>query len=164
MSWTSSPLSYLLLNKNTSKNLRSTVAVNVRQYDVSGKIRSFYDYAYMFAYDFAGALSIFLRCEITASDIHKMVFVEIADYDLLDSEEFLGTTTTREPLPYFDDHANLTNLTAPLGSTAFLHCRVNLLKDKTVSNDDTLKNYVVLLQYFILEGASKYNSWLAVHS
>jgi len=45
----------------------------------------------------------------------------------------MTSTTTSEPLPYFDDHTNLTNITAPLGSTAFLHCKVNLLKDKTVS-------------------------------
>ncbi|CAG7827935.1 unnamed protein product, partial [Allacma fusca] len=53
------------------------------------------------------------------------------DYDLDSEEERI--TTTSEPLPYFDDHFNLTNITAPLGSTAFLHCKVNTLRDKTVS-------------------------------
>jgi hypothetical protein len=55
----------------------------------------------------------------------------LLDYEL-DSEEMLVSTTTGEPLPFFDESLNLTNVTAPLGSTVFLHCRVNLLKDKTV--------------------------------
>jgi len=55
---------------------------------------------------------------------------DIVDYEL-DSEE--ETTTTSEPLPFFDNPMNLTNVSVHLGSTAFLHCKVNLLKDKTVS-------------------------------
>lgn len=62
----------------------------------------------------------------------KMSLFIFSDYEL-DSEEMFLSTTTTEPLPYFDDHTNLTNITAPLGSTAFLHCKVNLLQDKTVS-------------------------------
>lgn len=38
-----------------------------------------------------------------------------------------------ELLPYFQDHHNASNITAQLGSTAYLNCRVNRLRDKTVS-------------------------------
>ncbi|KAG0724722.1 hypothetical protein GWK47_040026 [Chionoecetes opilio] len=34
-------------------------------------------------------------------------------------------------LPYFHEHQNASSITAQLGSTAFLHCRVNRLGDKT---------------------------------
>ncbi|KAG0720474.1 hypothetical protein GWK47_048452 [Chionoecetes opilio] len=40
-------------------------------------------------------------------------------------------------LPYFHDHQNASSITAQLGSTALLHCRVNRLGDKTL-----LKVYV----------------------
>ncbi|XP_059489844.1 neurotrimin-like [Neocloeon triangulifer] len=41
---------------------------------------------------------------------------------------------TTEPLPFFEDvDAGASNVTAQLGSTATLHCRVNDLRDKTVS-------------------------------
>jgi hypothetical protein len=42
--------------------------------------------------------------------------------------------TTPDPLPFFEDHANSTNVTTQLGSAVFLHCRVNDLRDRTVSN------------------------------
>lgn len=51
----------------------------------------------------------------------------IIDYD---SEEDT-TTSTAEPLPFFSPD-NPTNITVHLGSTAFLHCKVTLLNDKTV--------------------------------
>ncbi|XP_063584952.1 obscurin-like isoform X1 [Penaeus indicus] len=38
-----------------------------------------------------------------------------------------------ELTPYFQDYENETNITAQLGSTAYLNCRVNRLRDKTVS-------------------------------
>ncbi|XP_042223149.1 titin homolog isoform X2 [Homarus americanus] len=38
-----------------------------------------------------------------------------------------------ELTPYFQDYDNTTNITAQLGSTAYLNCRVNRLRDKTVS-------------------------------
>jgi hypothetical protein len=38
---------------------------------------------------------------------------------------------TTEPLPFFEDDA-ASNVTAQLGSTAVLNCRVNDLRDKTV--------------------------------
>ncbi|XP_076035957.1 uncharacterized protein LOC143021941 isoform X2 [Oratosquilla oratoria] len=40
---------------------------------------------------------------------------------------------SHDVLPYFQDFDNVTNVTAQLGSTAFLNCRVNRLTDKTVS-------------------------------
>lgn len=40
---------------------------------------------------------------------------------------------TTEPLPYFEDGQNSTNVTTQLGQTVFLHCRVCDLSDKTVS-------------------------------
>ncbi|XP_065348509.1 neurotrimin-like [Cloeon dipterum] len=39
---------------------------------------------------------------------------------------------TTEPLPFFED-VDSSNVTAQLGSTAILHCRVNDLREKTVS-------------------------------
>ncbi|CAG2057960.1 unnamed protein product [Timema podura] len=45
----------------------------------------------------------------------------------------LEVTTTPEPLPFFEDAANSTNVTTQLGSSVFLHCRVNDLRDKTLS-------------------------------
>jgi hypothetical protein len=41
--------------------------------------------------------------------------------------------TTPDPLPFFEDHANSTNVTTQLGSSVYLHCKVNDLRDKTVS-------------------------------
>lgn len=47
----------------------------------------------------------------------------------------VGTETpaTQEPLPYFESDMATANVTAQLGDTAFLHCRVHDLNDKTVS-------------------------------
>jgi hypothetical protein len=41
--------------------------------------------------------------------------------------------TTPDPLPFFEDRANSTNVTTQLGSAVFLHCKVNDLMDRTVS-------------------------------
>jgi hypothetical protein len=41
--------------------------------------------------------------------------------------------TTPDPLPFFEDHANSTNVTTQLGSSVFLHCKVHDLRDRTVS-------------------------------
>jgi len=41
--------------------------------------------------------------------------------------------TTPDPLPFFEDHANSTNVTTQLGSSVYLHCKVNDLRDRTVS-------------------------------
>jgi hypothetical protein len=42
--------------------------------------------------------------------------------------------TTPDPLPFFEDHVNSTNVTTQLGSAVFLHCKVNDLRDRTVSH------------------------------
>lgn len=49
-----------------------------------------------------------------------------------DHEEDLSTTTS-EPLPFFEDDASTNNVTAQLGSRVHLHCRVHDLGEKTVS-------------------------------
>ena len=43
--------------------------------------------------------------------------------------------TTPDPLPFFEDHANSTNVTTQFGSTVNLHCKVNDLRDRTVSDN-----------------------------
>ncbi|XP_046400660.1 uncharacterized protein LOC124166963 isoform X2 [Ischnura elegans] len=50
-----------------------------------------------------------------------------------EEEEAVEESTTPEPLPFFEDFANATNITTQLGNTVFLHCKVNDLRDKTVS-------------------------------
>ncbi|XP_021202479.1 protein ver-1-like [Bombyx mandarina] len=47
-------------------------------------------------------------------------------------EEDLSTTTS-EPLPFFEDDTSTSNLTAQLGSRVHLHCRVHDLGEKTIS-------------------------------
>lgn len=42
--------------------------------------------------------------------------------------------TTPDPLPFFEDHSNSTNVTTQLGSSVFLHCKVHDLRDRTVSS------------------------------
>ncbi|KAG7296714.1 hypothetical protein JYU34_020596 [Plutella xylostella] len=43
------------------------------------------------------------------------------------------STTTSEPLPFFEDDASTNNVTAQLGSHVHLHCRVHDLGEKTIS-------------------------------
>nr|XP_049706127.1 lachesin-like [Helicoverpa armigera] len=43
------------------------------------------------------------------------------------------STTTSEPLPFFEDDATTNNVTAQLGSRVHLHCRVHDLGEKTIS-------------------------------
>ncbi|PZC72278.1 hypothetical protein B5X24_HaOG211637, partial [Helicoverpa armigera] len=43
------------------------------------------------------------------------------------------STTTSEPLPFFEDDASTNNVTAQLGSRVHLHCRVHDLGEKTIS-------------------------------
>ncbi|CAH2058045.1 unnamed protein product, partial [Iphiclides podalirius] len=56
------------------------------------------------------------------------VFTEVYE----DPEEEVSTTTS-EPLPFFEDDPSTNNVTAQLGSTVHLHCRVHDLGDKTIS-------------------------------
>lgn len=49
-----------------------------------------------------------------------------------DHEEDISTTTS-EPLPFFEDDASTNDVTAQLGSRVHLHCRVHDLGEKTVS-------------------------------
>ncbi|XP_039749870.1 titin homolog [Pararge aegeria] len=56
------------------------------------------------------------------------VFTEVYE----DQEEDVSTTTT-EPLPFFEDDASTNNVTAQLGSRVHLHCRVHDLGEKTIS-------------------------------
>jgi hypothetical protein len=66
----------------------------------------------------------------------------VLDYG--DSSEEIGeSTTTSEPRPIFNPD-NSKNVTVHLGSTAFLHCRVTQILDKTVKASYAL---TVLLQY-----------------
>lgn len=60
------------------------------------------------------------------------VFTEVYD----DPEEDISTTTS-EPLPFFEDDASTNNVTAQLGNRVYLHCRVHDLGEKTVSNNST---------------------------
>lgn len=50
--------------------------------------------------------------------------------DIEDGEE----TTTHEPFPFFDEPAGSVNVTTHLGNSVHLHCRVNDLNGKTVSD------------------------------
>ncbi|KAF9423646.1 hypothetical protein HW555_000972 [Spodoptera exigua] len=43
------------------------------------------------------------------------------------------STTTSEPLPFFEDDVSTNNVTAQLGSRVHLHCRVHDLGEKTIS-------------------------------
>lgn len=43
-------------------------------------------------------------------------------------------TTTHEPFPFFDEAAGSVNVTTHLGNSVHLHCRVNDLNGKTVSD------------------------------
>ncbi|XP_055716828.1 fibroblast growth factor receptor 3-like [Phlebotomus papatasi] len=52
--------------------------------------------------------------------------------DTDDSAESLETTT-REPQPFFEEPTAAANVTTQLGSHVHLHCRVNDLREKTVS-------------------------------
>ncbi|XP_055695746.1 fibroblast growth factor receptor 3-like [Lutzomyia longipalpis] len=52
--------------------------------------------------------------------------------DTDDSAESLETTT-REPQPFFEEPLAAANITTQLGSHVHLHCRVNDLREKTVS-------------------------------
>ncbi|CAH0403390.1 unnamed protein product [Chilo suppressalis] len=49
-----------------------------------------------------------------------------------DHDEDISTTTS-EPLPFFEDDASTNNVTAQLGSRVHLHCRVHDLGEKTIS-------------------------------
>lgn len=49
------------------------------------------------------------------------------------------TTTTHEPHPWFEEASGVANVTTHLGTSVFLHCRVNDLHGKTVSNGEWAK-------------------------
>ncbi|XP_058817865.1 zwei Ig domain protein zig-8 [Topomyia yanbarensis] len=58
-------------------------------------------------------------------------FTDLPDDDL--EEESEESTTQHDPYPFFDD-ANMTaNVTTQLGNDVYLHCRVNDLRERTVS-------------------------------
>lgn len=50
--------------------------------------------------------------------------------EIEDGEE----TTTHEPFPFFDEPNGSVNVTTHLGNSVYLHCRVNDLNGKTVSD------------------------------
>ena len=50
-----------------------------------------------------------------------------------------GRGDSHELTPYFQNPANNTNITAQLGSTAYLNCKINRLRDKTVSITRTVQ-------------------------
>ncbi|PSN34531.1 hypothetical protein C0J52_26474, partial [Blattella germanica] len=49
--------------------------------------------------------------------------------------------TTPDPLPFFEDHANSTNVTTQFGSTVNLHCKVNDLRDRTA-----VASYIIIVE------------------
>lgn len=62
--------------------------------------------------------------------------VSSADTDLLDDDlenEIDETTTHHDPYPFFDELSSQINITTQLRSHVELHCKVNDLREKTVS-------------------------------
>ncbi len=79
-------------------------------------------------------LLLSLESSVFSSNSTKSTIISesgfVLDYD--DSSEEIGeSTTTLEPRPIFNPD-NSKNVTVHLGSTAFLHCRVTQIHDKTV--------------------------------
>jgi hypothetical protein len=60
---------------------------------------------------------------------------ELLDEDL--EEEVEETTTHHEPYPFFDEEQTQLNDTTQLGNDVYLHCRVENLGEKTVSQKST---------------------------
>ena len=59
-----------------------------------------------------------------------------SDAELLDEEldeEFEETTTHHEPYPFFEEEQTQVNETTQLGNDVYLHCRVQNLGEKIVS-------------------------------
>lgn len=53
--------------------------------------------------------------------------------DIEEDEEGVETTTQHEPFPFFDEEQTQVNETTQLGNDVYLHCRVQNLGEKTVS-------------------------------
>lgn len=53
--------------------------------------------------------------------------------DIEEEEEGVETTTHHEPFPFFDEEQTQVNETTQLGNDVYLHCRVQNLGEKTVS-------------------------------
>lgn len=53
--------------------------------------------------------------------------------DIEEDEEGVETTTHHEPFPFFDEEQTQVNETTQLGNDVYLHCRVQNLGEKTVS-------------------------------
>ncbi|KAJ9584366.1 hypothetical protein L9F63_021293 [Diploptera punctata] len=71
----------------------------------------------------------------TFDEISKTFWYEFSSPFTESYDEFTEAEpkTTADPLPFFEDHANSTNITTQFGSTVFLHCKVNDLRERTVS-------------------------------
>ncbi|XP_045102294.1 titin homolog isoform X2 [Portunus trituberculatus] len=71
----------------------------------------------------------------TAADDTRASLSSLWSYSTVTEDRYDHTLhgDQHELLPYFQDHTNASNITAQLGSTAYLNCRVNRLRDKTVS-------------------------------
>uniref|UniRef100_A0A182VWQ8 Ig-like domain-containing protein n=1 Tax=Anopheles minimus TaxID=112268 RepID=A0A182VWQ8_9DIPT len=50
-----------------------------------------------------------------------------------EQEDESAESTTHDPYPFFDDANMIANVTTQLGSDVYLHCRVNDLRERTVS-------------------------------
>lgn len=59
-------------------------------------------------------------------------FTDLPENDIDDEPE---ETTTHDPYPFFEDPNTTANVTTQLGSNVYLHCKVNDLRGKTVSNN-----------------------------
>ncbi|XP_055637671.1 uncharacterized protein LOC129776197 isoform X1 [Toxorhynchites rutilus septentrionalis] len=57
-------------------------------------------------------------------------YTDLPDDDFDDESE---ETTTHDPYPFFDDTNMTANVTTQLGTDVYLHCRVNDLRERTVS-------------------------------
>lgn len=60
-------------------------------------------------------------------------FTDTPDNNEIDDTDHEATMTTHEPFPFFDEPVSPVNVTTHLGTSVHLHCRVNDLNGKTVS-------------------------------
>ncbi|XP_055588761.1 zwei Ig domain protein zig-8 [Uranotaenia lowii] len=60
-------------------------------------------------------------------------YTDMPDDDFGGEEESQEESTTHDPYPFFDDINMTANVTTQLGNDVYLHCRVNDLRERTVS-------------------------------
>uniref|UniRef100_A0A182TC20 Ig-like domain-containing protein n=1 Tax=Anopheles maculatus TaxID=74869 RepID=A0A182TC20_9DIPT len=59
-----------------------------------------------------------------------------------EQEDESAESTTHDPYPFFDDANMVANVTTQLGSDVYLHCRVNDLRERTVSIEQSIDGVV----------------------